>query len=377
MNLSEHIEDVRRGIETVRYGNESAVSQGIVLRLLQSLGWPVYNTAVVYPEFSLEQRRVDYALCHPPNKPIAFIEVKQIGKGINAERQLFEYAFHMGIQLAILTDGQEWNFFLPAEQGDYTERRVYSLDIVERDLDESVSRLKKYLSYTRVISGEAIASARDDYQGKLKGRQIHAALPEALKKLVKEEDETLLELVADRVESLCGFKPDLDTVSLFLQKNMSLRSYERISSKQVATKASPRNLAASTLNKAGNHQIITTDSKNKGRMGYSFRGSFTECRNGRQVLISTLMKLAEHDPNFLERFAALPRHGKKRRYLAHSPSDLYPGRPDLAQEYSYEIQPGWHVGTNYSRKTVEKIIEKACQSSQFQFGKDLVVHFDA
>jgi predicted type IV restriction endonuclease len=50
--------------------------------------------------------------------------VKQVGQSDRAERQLFEYAFHDGVPMAILTDGREWNFFLPGEQGDYGERRV-------------------------------------------------------------------------------------------------------------------------------------------------------------------------------------------------------------------------------------------------------------
>ncbi len=60
--------------------NEAAVSQGIVLRLLQAIGWPAYDTQVVWPEYSLSGRRVDFALCHPPAKPIAFVEVKQVGQ---------------------------------------------------------------------------------------------------------------------------------------------------------------------------------------------------------------------------------------------------------------------------------------------------------
>lgn len=105
MTLQEHIEQIRAGIRTGRFANEAAVSQGIVLRLLQALDWPTYDTQVVCPEHSLSGRRVDFALCHPANRPVAFVEVKQIGQGDGAERQLFEYAFHEGIPLAILTDG--------------------------------------------------------------------------------------------------------------------------------------------------------------------------------------------------------------------------------------------------------------------------------
>ncbi len=207
MTLTKHIEDVRAGIKAGRYGSEAAVSQGIVLRLLQALGWPTYDTQVVCPEFSLSGRRVDYGLCHPSNKPVAFIEVKQIGQSDGAERQLFEYAFHVGVPLAILTDGQEWNFFLPAEQGDYTERRVYKLDMVERDVAESVARLERYLSYAQVSSGAAIVAAREDYKNVSRSRQMLNTLPDAWSKLVAEEDELLLELIADKVEACAASSP--------------------------------------------------------------------------------------------------------------------------------------------------------------------------
>ena len=92
--------------------NLQRVSQGIVLPTLQLLGWAVFDISVVIPEFSIEGRRVDYALCHSANKPSVFVEVKKIGFTAGADRQLFEYAFHLGVPMAILTDGQEWSFYL-------------------------------------------------------------------------------------------------------------------------------------------------------------------------------------------------------------------------------------------------------------------------
>ena len=224
MSLEQDIEDIRAGIKAGRFSNEASVSQGIVLRLLHALGWPAYDTQVVCPEYSLEGRRVDFALCHPSSKPIAFVEVKQIGQSEGAERQLFEYAFVKGIQLAILTDGQEWNFFLPGEQGDFGERRVYKLDIAEREIAECVARLSRYLKYSAITTGVAIESARDDYRNVSREREMRAALPRAWAKLVAEEDDLLLELVADQVQSLCGYKPDLDSVASFLRESITLRS---------------------------------------------------------------------------------------------------------------------------------------------------------
>jgi len=174
------IEEIREAIRMGQFTNEAAVCQGVVLRILHALSWPTYDTQIVSPEYSVEGRRVDFALCHPARRPAVFIEVKKIGQSdAAAERQLFEYAFHKGIPMAILTDGQDWQFFLPAEQGEYGERRVYKLDIVEREIDETVARLERYLKYQAICSGSAMEAARADYQNVARERQTKATLPEA------------------------------------------------------------------------------------------------------------------------------------------------------------------------------------------------------
>jgi predicted type IV restriction endonuclease len=156
--LDQELQTIQAGLRSGIFPNEASVSQGIVLRILNALGWPTYDTQVVSPEYGLEGRRVDFSLAHPRNKPRVFIEVKQVGQSDGAERQLFEYAFHKGVPMVILTDGREWNFFLPGELGDYGERRVYKLDILERSTEESVLRLERYLSYARVCAGDALAA---------------------------------------------------------------------------------------------------------------------------------------------------------------------------------------------------------------------------
>jgi predicted type IV restriction endonuclease len=206
--MKEDLLDIRAGIKAGRYVNEATVSQGIVQRLLHSLGWPVYDPEVVAPEYSLGTRRVDYALCHPPRDPVILVEVKQVGQSKGADRQLFEYAFHKGVPMAILTDGQEWNFFLPTEQGDYGERQVYKLDILERDPAEIESSLKRYLEYKAVRSGQAIEAARRDYRNAARKRRAQRTLPDAWDRLVESEDELLIELLSDKVEDLCGVKPE-------------------------------------------------------------------------------------------------------------------------------------------------------------------------
>jgi hypothetical protein len=65
--------------------------------------------------------------------------------------------------------------------------------------------------------------------------------------------------------------------------------------------------------------------------------------------VKVFTELANHDSEFLERFASLPKHGRTRRYLARTPSALYPERPDVARDFSHEPKPGWWLGMNLSR----------------------------
>ena len=217
MTLKEHIEDIREGLKINRYPDEAAVSQGIVLRLLNILDWPTFNTQVVIPQYGVEGRKVDFALCHPPSKPTIFIEVKRVGNIEGAERQLFEYAFHEGVPIAILTDGQKWRFFYPIGQGDYKERRVCELDLTEDHSVENVNRLNRYLNYKSIQTGEAAEAIKKDYEKVVQQRQVATRLPEAWSKLVEEADEFLLHAVAEKTESLSGYRPTDEQVLDFLK----------------------------------------------------------------------------------------------------------------------------------------------------------------
>ena len=217
MTLSEHIDDIRSNLEKGLFTNEAAVSQGIVLRLLDALTWPRYNTQVIIPEYSVEGRRVDFALCHPPSKPIVFIEVKQVGNIDGAERQLFEYAFHQGVPIAILTDGREWRFFHPTAQGDYRERKVCELNLSEGNSEENTEHLKRYLNYESICTGEAIEAVKKDYEKIVQQRQVATRLPEVWNELVLEKNEDLLLIVMDAVKNKIGYEPTEEQVLDFLK----------------------------------------------------------------------------------------------------------------------------------------------------------------
>ncbi len=83
-----------------RFQNEQAVSQGIVLPILRELGWDIFDTTLVWPEYQtgeLESARgrgvraatradcykrqqhlvgLGFAVCYPPSKPAEFIRLE-------------------------------------------------------------------------------------------------------------------------------------------------------------------------------------------------------------------------------------------------------------------------------------------------------------
>ena len=135
-----------------------------MLRVLRELGWDTYDANVVWPEYQTAGGgRADFALCHPPSKPRIFIEVKHLGKAEGAVEQALLYAFKSGVPFVVLTDGRIWSFYLPAEPGDYDERRVYKLDLYERSPDEAAEKFSHYLANESVASGESLRAARTEY----------------------------------------------------------------------------------------------------------------------------------------------------------------------------------------------------------------------
>lgn len=364
MPIKEDILDIRTRLKNGSFTNEAAVSQGVVLRLLDALTWPRYDPDLVTPEYSLGALRVDYALCSPARRPRILVEVKQVGKSAGAERQLFEYAFHRGIQMAVLTDGREWHFYLPAGEGEYSERRVHRLNISEDDLDEIQKYLTRYLHYDAVRSGKAIEAARKDHRELAEKRQIHETLPEAWGKLVDSEDDILIDLLAEKTEELCGVKPDPDTTATFLRGQLKPTDRDtQITSIQSSSRRSSQPSESAKV-----------PQKSQGSVGYTLNGQFYQQKYAIDVLTEIVDKLTERDPEFIEKFAKeLERAKGKRPYIARTNEELYPEQPQYVGKYGRKLQNGWWIDDNLNNPQKESLIQRACKLSGLQYGKDLEI----
>ncbi|WP_059369503.1 type I restriction endonuclease [Treponema endosymbiont of Eucomonympha sp.] len=300
MTLAEHIQEIRNGIKLGQFSNEEAVKQGIVLRLLSALAWPCWETKTVFPEYPLDSTRVDYALCDKQGKPLVFIEVKQIGMQTdNSEKQLFQYAFHKGVPIAILTDGKEWSFYLPTQTGDYEDRRVYKLNIVERETNECVNRFTRYLDYNKTLSGETYNFALDDYKNITKTRMIESSLPEAWKRLVDERDDLLIELIGESVETVCGFKPDKNVIISFLDNHITCNSVKAQTIKQSTITKKIDNSNKPNVVKSNNEggHYLNESFKDTKPDSFVLQGKKFDSQSWRDLYIKVCKYLLIIDPN--------------------------------------------------------------------------------
>ncbi len=193
--------------EGIRSYDEQATKQGIILKILSLLGWDVFDIKKVYPEYVLKGQRIDYSL-RIENKNKVFIEAKRISEELDShQEQLLKYAFRAGVSLAILTNGLSWWFYLPLMKDvSWEDRKFYTIDLVRQEPIQVADKFIDLLSEDNVSSGEAIKNAEATHADQQKTRIIKKTLPEAWNKIISENDETLVNLLRDTTEQLCGHR---------------------------------------------------------------------------------------------------------------------------------------------------------------------------
>lgn len=362
MSLESTISEVKKRLAR-GFPNEQAVSQGVVLPILQELGWDTGETTTVWPEYSTGEGRADFALCCPASQPAIFIEVKQPGKAEVAERQIFSYAVHSGAALIVLTDGRTWSFYAPVVPGNYEDRRVYKLDLFERQPAEAAEVLTRYLSRLRVENGDAFATAQDECRNRYRQTQARAEIPRVWCELVQKGDEDLVNLLAIAVESKVGVRPDTDDIAEYLAGLANLTpEVQRFKPQREPS------ISVSSATESQNRQ--SDDSSRSGTL--TMFGNSYQYQTAKEAMVIILRELADRDPSFLERCAQHPdAHGRTRQYIARSPDALYPD-PRL-RAFNNPLPGGWFVATNLNNVEKRSIIRLATEVAGVSLGTDVVV----
>lgn len=359
---------VRDGLARGAYLNERAVSTSIVVPILRALGWDDSDPEQVLPEHSTGRGRVDYALRCPPRSPLVFIEVKGVCRSVDADRQLCEYAFQEGVPLAVLTDGREWSFYLPGQQGSYSDRRAYQLVLDERDISDSASRLRRYLQRDRLASGEAHAAAVSDCQYARSRREAYDTMPKAWAELLVEPDGLLVDLLLERTEALCGYRPNQSEAEAFLQSQSSRSPdliLDRRSRQPVASPIAP-NIPAQTMSESP----VIERSESAARSGtITWRVGEDSGAAGKSLdaFVEYVESVFAQFPDSAAHIVAAART-RSRANIAATPEDIYPQRPDLGRNCNRRLANGLHLGTNLSNVEKLKLAKQIAAAVGLAFG---------
>jgi hypothetical protein len=326
--------------------------------ILRSLGWDEGDPTQVMPEYSTARGRVDFALSADGRRPAVFVEVKGVGKSATGDRQLFEYAFHEGVPICLLTDGREWSFYLPSGQGTYEDRRFYLLRLDERPPSDSANTLRRYLARDEIRSGNAFQNASKDYQNAASMREANRTLPAAWSSLVRSPEDLLVELLCQEVETICGVKPDAAKALEFLRSLAPSSNAHQRPPQTPSESPQERALGPNRRNETPTGRLVT----------YSILTETRTMPTANAALIDILTTLARRDPTKIPTLAAAVQTGR-RNHIARSVEEVYPERPDLAR--AEEFSPGWFVGLNIANREKMRILRAACSAFGLRFGKDL------
>ncbi len=310
--------------------DEAATKQAVVLRVLSLLGWDTFNIDEITPEYSVGGRRVDYSLIIS-NVSRVFIEVKRIGEELEIhQEQLLNYAFQEGVKLAILTNGVTWWFYLPLHEGSWMQRKFYTIDILQQEPEDIVSKFMDFLSRENVASGTAIENAEAIYKGQQKQNILRETIPKAWNKVVSEADELLIELINETTEKICGYKADSGMIEQFLVEYKGQLIISITPLKKV-TLLTPMKVGPSPQpSKPGNYT-------GKSISSFSFRGSQYEARTWKDMLVRLCDILnAAHGTEFGK---VLSLRGRKRPYFTRSENELRSPEKFGNTKYLYGNEP--------------------------------------
>jgi len=199
------------------HAHEEATKQSVILPILARLGWDRENVREVVPESRVGNGRVDYCL-RVAERSLVFIEAKRTDQDLEKhQEQLLEYAFREGVEIAALTNGVLWWLYLPLLGGSWEQRKFFTIDIVQQGAEAAAEHFRSYLAKAASESGSAVQCAKQLHRSREKERLTSTTLPRAWSMLCEGPDELLVELLAEKVESLCGHRPTPDQVAQFLE----------------------------------------------------------------------------------------------------------------------------------------------------------------
>lgn len=188
--MHEILLDIRQRLVNKEYHNEEHVRLSLVARVVQALGWDVWNPTEVYTEFKATKKedntRVDMALfTHDFEGTAVFIECKAIGAFAAdlaaVEKQLRDYNRDHTALFTVITDGRHWRFYFSFTSGEFKDKLFCKFDLQQDGLEEIASYLETFLHRENILNHTARQKAEAYLMLGKKERAMQDVLPDAQK----------------------------------------------------------------------------------------------------------------------------------------------------------------------------------------------------
>ena len=223
--MNELLADIKAKLQSGDYKNEEHIRLSLVARVLQNLGWDIWNPKEVNTEFIVvpneDKTRVDVALFLTPFAPAVFIEIKGVGqiqgRLPDIERQLRDYNRNNTALFTIITDGREWRFYYSQTGGEFSKKCFETFDFAEDNLNDIEESLATFLRKSEIENGNAKSKAENYLQKNQKQQTAEDCLPEARRRISEPPypslPEALIALVREK-----GFSVTADEAVKFIKE---------------------------------------------------------------------------------------------------------------------------------------------------------------
>ena len=314
--LTSFIEDLKAD-RRIMFFNEAETKQEIIVRILSFLGWDIFNTDEVKPEYSVGGEKVDYSLRIGDTNKV-FIEVKKIGEELEKhQEQLLSYSYKQGVRFSILSNGITWWFYLPWQEGSWEQRKFYTVDIFQQESEDISSKFVDLLSKDNIRSGKAIQNAEAIYKGKQKLNILKETLPKAWNKIIEEADDLLIDLINETTEKLCGYKADTEMVEQFLLRHKNHFIISATLPTKI-TRYTPPLVTRPTST------VFSESYSGRSISSFHFKGLQYQVRFWKELLTKLCEILNNKHPTEFDKVLSL--RGRKRPYFSHNKDELWEPR---------------------------------------------------
>ena len=226
-DFEERFLKIRETESSLKYLDEKAVEFGVILPLLGCCGWDTADVRQVYPQKPLHtpsgRGMVDFDL-QVGGQSRVFIEVKSWTHPLREdveEEQLRIYCAAGKPDLAVLTNGRQWLFYLPPTKKKPKLRQFLTLDITTDEEQELEQNLRQFLSYESIQSiGRTRRAAKKLYDEHANTAVVLKGLRDAWNDLVHDREK--LKDVLRHLTNDSDIQPSDDQLVKFLESSGSL-----------------------------------------------------------------------------------------------------------------------------------------------------------